>query len=125
MPDWLRDWWPVVLLGLPMLVAAIGWAVRKGLVTHDTFATALQERDAKIAAESQSRAELSSAVARIEFRLTQMPSRDDLHGLSVSLAEFRGDLKAMRTGMSGLEGSMERMDRTLTRHEAIFAEGKR
>jgi hypothetical protein len=125
MPEWLREWWPVIAFLVPLLLVVIAWAIRKGLVTRDEFETRSAQLVAAIEAEGKNRVELASAVSRIELKLGQLTTRDDVHNLNVALAEFKGDLKALGTGMTSLGDRLDRVDRTLARHEQIFSEAAR
>ncbi|MDD3447354.1 MAG: hypothetical protein PHS60_18275, partial [Zavarzinia sp.] len=110
MPDWLQSWWGAVALTTPLVVTAIGWAVRKGLASQKDLEKEKAARAAalaahaeavtkKIAEEAAMRDRDYSEVAkrlvgidrrldrgedrfeRIGLRLDQMPTKDDIHDL--------------------------------------------
>lgn len=46
-----------------------------------------------------------------------MPSRDDIHRMALTMTEVKGDIKAMRVEVEGNMAIMERLEAIVSRHE--------
>ncbi|HEY9347256.1 MAG TPA: DUF2730 family protein [Inquilinus sp.] len=148
MPGWLQDWWAAIALLTTLALAPFVrwvWVVRrKELVTKEELAKQFEDNQAVRKREfDELRGEIGRSVtptigdhgerlARVEQRLTlvennlvHMPSRDDIGRLNVAIAELNGKLTATDRTMDGMSRLVERVESSVARHEAIFAEGKR
>ena len=52
-----------------------------------------------------------------EQTLKGMPGKDDIHALSLSITEMRGDMREMRTAMQGQGQIMTRLETVVSRQE--------
>ena len=59
----------------------------------------------------------SERLQGIEASQRSMPSKDDMHSLSLTLEGLRGEVKAMRAEMEGNMAIMERLEVIVSRHE--------
>ena len=53
----------------------------------------------------------------LEAAQRSMPTKDDMHHLSLTLEGMRGEIKAMRAEMEGNMSIMERLEAVVSRHE--------
>lgn len=53
----------------------------------------------------------------MEQTLRGLPVKEDMHSLQISMAEMKGEMKAMATAMSGTNSLMERLEAIVSRHE--------
>ncbi|RJE87123.1 DUF2730 family protein [Paracoccus onubensis] len=53
----------------------------------------------------------------VQQTLQTMPGKDEMHGLSMSISEMRGEMREMRAVMEGNNRIMERLETIVTRHE--------
>lgn len=52
-----------------------------------------------------------------EQALQSLPSKEDLHGLSLSMSEIRGDMKEVRAAMQGQAQILTRVETVVSRQE--------
>jgi hypothetical protein len=135
--EWLRPWVIMVLaIVTPMLVGWIAWSMRTRFVTTERFEESVKDRNASFdtlrAEIAATAAPLRTQIGGAEHRLTLVetsllhaPSRDDVGRLTVQIAELNGKLSTLDQAMKGQEKLVERVESSVSRHEAIFAEGKR
>lgn len=118
MPDWLKEWWPAVVLIGPLIFAALSWAVRTGLASrkdlNDALAAEAKARTDGIRALEEKVSEDLQALDRrtltIEHDVRHLPTRHDIEGLKDQLT------RAVSLGESNAK-ELESMNRSLTRVE--------
>ena len=125
MPEWLKDYWPMIafvltVAGVPMFSA---W-VRSGLVTRADFDAEGKAKDAALAAEVASRVaadhqlgQLLEAVTRrldrIETNMSHLPDQAHAQRMEISLAELRGQIAVLNERMMPVAGIADRLQEFL------------
>ena len=66
---------------------------------------------------------LETRLASVEQTLRAMPGKDDLHQVTLALADIRGDLKAMSAEMSSTNKIMARLEQIVGRHDEHLSSG--
>lgn len=89
-----------------VLLAMVGWLRVRW--------AALDKRVDDQAARTESHAE---RLTGMEAALRQMPAREDLHRMEVSVTAMAGELKTVAAHMSGQRDLMTRMEAVVARHE--------
>ncbi|MDD3446236.1 MAG: hypothetical protein PHS60_12550 [Zavarzinia sp.] len=139
MPEWLQSWWGAVALGTPLVVTAIGWAVRKGLASQKDLEKEKAARAAELAAHAETVAKKIAEEAamrdrdysevtkrlvgidrrldrgedrfeRIGLRLDQMPTKDDIHDLSKSITGLVGSVGQVGVRVEALSERLSATD---------------
>ncbi len=88
----LDRWWPV--LGIAATVF-YGWGIyhlSRRFVTKEEYENAKTEQDA-----------IAERLELLERRMETVPDGETMHKIALSLAEVRGDMKAVRNRMDGME----------------------
>lgn len=103
MPIWLKDWWPLIVLLVPLTIAAAGWVIRMGLASRRDMEAGLAAVAVTIAAEAKARSEalakldekVSQGLSSVDRRLIQvetdirhLPTAEDMTELKDSMAEI-------------------------------------
>ncbi|CAA0129558.1 Uncharacterised protein [Starkeya nomas] len=90
MPDWLKEWWPVVAIAFPAIVTVLGWAVRTGLASRKDLDAAIAKEAAARAAQAE---KMGVELREIDLRtretaqeIKHLPSRKDIEGLKDQLS---------------------------------------
>jgi hypothetical protein len=130
MPFWLQEWWPAIVLVLTLAIGpGLRWIVRKGLVSQEGLADMLSSIEARRAADqnlAQRRFEdHGRRIVEIESRMRGVPSTDEIRDFNIHLARVEGKLDTFNERTDGLEKFIDRLDDTVRRHEAIFADAAR
>lgn len=60
-----------------------------------------------------------------EAALRELPGKEDLHGLSLSLAEMRGDMRELRASMDGQRQILARVETVVSRQEDHLMRGSK
>lgn len=126
MPEWLKDWWPVLALSVsaisPFMTGWIGWSLNRKFATKEDLAVLEDEVEAAIGAErdkretseqaaSRQRQEIRERVGQIEADIRHLPSSDDFAKLQVQLTRVEGHLSTVRAQLEGFDALMEKLDR--------------
>ncbi|MBL4751471.1 MAG: DUF2730 family protein [Amylibacter sp.] len=61
-------------------------------------------------------------IQALEQSVNDLPGKDDMHQLELTLKEIGGDMKAIRATMRGMSESMTRTERIVGRHEEHLLE---
>lgn len=89
MPPWLHDWWPLIAFAVTVIVLpGLRWALRKGLVSQEDLKKARQEARDELDA-------MKERVATLEKAVERMPTRDEMHQLSLMMGQMSGRLDVM------------------------------
>lgn len=121
MPDWLKEWWPVVAFLMPFLTGAGLWAVRVGLASKSELTAEEDARDeaiaqcekrlhAEIGRLGETVAKVDSRVAKLEHDFQHLPTKEQVHKLELSTSEMKGDVKAMRETMTSVANTAGRLE---------------
>lgn len=62
-------------------------------------------------------------VSALEQTLRTMPGKDDLHAVTLALADIRGDLKMMNAQMESTNKIMQRLEHNVGRHDEHLTRG--
>ena len=100
------DW----TLSLPFL-----FSLALGVFTY--FRTRRQDVDELFKDGSKQMAELDQRLATVEQRIRDMPERDDMHRMELTLTEMAGSLNTMSERMRSQYQLMQRLEGIVTRHE--------
>jgi chromosome segregation ATPase len=125
--DELMRYWPAIAFLAGLLLAAAGWAIRKGLASRDELqaeATARAAADAsletritdKLAPLLAAQIELSNRTLRIETEIRHLPSAEDI-------ADVKEQLGRADARLESLDREMQSITRALTRVENHLLKG--
>lgn len=67
--------------------------------------------------------EADTRLASVQQTLRMMPGKDDLHQVTLALADIRGDLKAMNAEMQSTNKIMARLEHSVGRHDEHLSGG--
>lgn len=129
MPEALREWWPVLTLIIPLALAAVGWAIRKGLVSKDELIAAVAETDQRMSAQiGQLEARLKEGddkFAHLARQIENTPSKQELHEVLLAIRGQSGEINVLAERIANQTSAFGRIEATLTRHEQHFSDGRR
>lgn len=94
----LDRWWPV--LGI-LATLFYGWGIYH---LSQRFASKKELESVRTDQES-----LSGRLEKLEKRMETVPDAETMHKIALSLAEVRGDMKAVRNRMDGMESAITGM----------------
>jgi len=119
MPEWLTPHVAVILL-TAIVVPAVTWAVRIALVSRKDLAAESEARAAAIAGVHGRMSEIDRRLdrgedrfGRLEIQLQQMPTKDDLHAVSLALQAVSGQIAKVDTEVKALGRQIEKTDERL------------
>lgn len=114
MPDWLKEWWPVIALLTPFGMGGVLWAVRTGLASKADLA---KEKDAREDADDAMANRLSVEIGQLTQRMVtleqevrHLPSAEDF-------AELRNEVTKIGTLATASIREIESVGRAVTRVE--------
>ena len=61
--------------------------------------------------------DLEKRLHSVEHTVQQLPGREDIHSLAMSMSEMNGELKAIRAHMRSVTDTVGRVEDVLQRHE--------
>jgi chromosome segregation ATPase len=131
MPSWLKDWWPLIALTMPLLIAVGGWIIRMGLASRKDMEKGKKDLEDDLATEARIRSEalsrldekvstnliaLDRRLLSVEQEIQHLPTADDIADLKnqVSRVEERGEAMARE---------LQSITRALTRVEDRLMKG--
>jgi hypothetical protein len=115
--DILAKLWPFVFGAGGVVVAALLWRMRGEFATKTDLATARSE----IVKLGDHIDGVDNRVKGMERDMQHLPTKDDIHGLHVAVAQMGGELREMRAESRGMRDLVVRTEAVLTRHEDILA----
>lgn len=100
MPEWLKDWWPLIALAYTtVLMPAAGWFIRTGLVPRAEFE---QAKSAEATSRAEADRQLGSIIAdsarridRVENDLRHLPDKEVTHRMELTLADLRSEVAVL------------------------------
>lgn len=114
MPVWLKEWWPLIALMVPLTIAVAGWMVRMGLATRQDLAAETAARGAAIDAVevmlSDRMSGLSNRMLAIEKEVQHLPTADDF-------AELRNEMTRVGTMVEASKREVESVGKAINRVE--------
>lgn len=121
----LKDWLVLAqLLGTAAVFLIALW-LRSRFVPRDEFKAVIGEITVQLETK---RGRLDAGEVRFERldrALVELPKRDDLHDLGLHITRLAGAIDTLGARLEGHEKLVDRLDDSVKRHEAIFAEGRR
>lgn len=91
----LQAYSPYVLLFLTSLLGWIGWSLRSKFTTKIVFDNLCQR------------------VQKIEDKMEEIPTKQDLHQISINMEKMSGDLNTQKNILMRVERTMERQEEFL------------
>lgn len=88
-----------------------------GLTIWNLMASGGRANAKKLDEHSQRMDRHAERLHGIEISQRTMPTKDDMHSLSLTLQGMRGEIMAMRAKMEGNMAIMERLEVIVSRHE--------
>ncbi|WP_133251664.1 hypothetical protein [Zavarzinia aquatilis] len=131
MPEWLQSWWPAIILGTPLALGSITWAIRKGLASQKDLQAAEDKATTSIAAEGKQRDQDYRHIQgrlneidrrldrgedrfeRIGLRLDQLPNKDDINRIALGMAEVNAAVGKLGVRVEGLSDRLGQTDERL------------
>ncbi len=135
MPQFLKEWWPVISWGFSFVFSGVAmwgvWSMKKGLVTRDAYEKDRKEdgnaREAERTRYAEDVQQIHARVNRandriddrkrehavLKERVDALPAKDDVHGLGKSVEELRGDVKGLTARVDGLGQILARIEHPL------------
>lgn len=120
MPDWLKEWWPVVVFAVPMVYGWILWAANKGLASKEDVRAEASARDLAL---RQLETDIGKQVEAIDRRTVKIEA--DLEHLPTSqdVAELRQEMARIAGSMEGSQRELLSIGRAVTRMEDRMMKG--
>lgn len=113
--SWIKTLpWPLLLFVLNAVMVWIGWSFNRKFATKDDLTAMTANHDA-----------LKERVARVEYDVGHLPSKDDLHAVKLELTEIVGELREARADYRNILSLLTRTEAVVARHEAIFSDAAR
>lgn len=112
--DEINRWWPV--LGI-FATAFYGWGLyhlSARFATKKEFEAMIEEQET-----------ITDRLEKLERRMESVPDSDALLGIQLSLAELRGDMRALSGRMDGMETSLVGLKNEITMLVEHHLEGAR
>lgn len=69
--------------------------------------------EAKLAERARVQGQMLDRLAKIEAALEHGPTKSEIHGLALSVAELTGEFKALSASVSGMQQTVSRVDNYL------------
>lgn len=117
MPEWLREWWPLITLLVTLVIPAVIWAVRKGLVSKDELALAMKGQSDEMATLKQSMnhqlGDLDRRTIKIESDIRHLPTAAQVNDLHVLLTKVAGSTAASERQVESLSRNLNRIEDSL------------
>lgn len=117
MPEWLKDWWPVIALVTPMAILAAGWVIRMGLASKtdlrnhaDKQAEAMEKHDLRLAEIDRRLDRGEGRFERISLLLGQMPTKDDVHALALGIERISAGQGAIEAKVEGVRSQVNKTE---------------
>lgn len=104
MSAWLAQYWPAAIVAINVLLGWAVWSLRSGFASRSTV-EAIERR-----------------VSAIEVDIRHLPTSDDVQDLRGTIADLAGEVREVRAEYRGIDRLVARVEASVTRHEAIFAE---
>jgi len=105
-PDQIEFWMKVATFALSICAMVVAVFRTRRQHIDDAFKTGSKRMDAH-----------DLRIQALEQSVKDMPDKDDMHQLELTLKEIGGDMKAVRATMRGMSESMTRTEHIVGRHE--------
>lgn len=87
------------------------WSLKRVFITRAECAMCHRRTDARLDAVERRQGARGAVLQKIEAKLAELPTRDDLAELSISFKGLEGDIKETRAQMEGLTHLIARLER--------------
>ena len=94
-----------------------------GVVLWNIFSGPSKRNAAKLDHHASMFESYGQRLSSVEQAQKQMPSKDDVHRIALTIAEMQGDVRAMRVEVEGNMAIMERLEAVVSRHENHLLKG--
>lgn len=103
----------------PMIVwvVALSQLLTFGLTVWNLLASGSRANARTLDAHGETLHGLESRMSAVETSLKAMPGKDELHQVSISLADMRGDIRAMGASVDGQRQILSRLESVVSRQE--------
>lgn len=106
-----------------IVVSIVGWVHARQKRTDDAIIAAGRRADHAIEGVAERLDRHEGRIHAVEQTMQTLPGKDDLHGLSLAMAEIRGDLREVRASMKGHQQLLARIDSVVSRQEDHLMKG--
>ncbi|WP_341990350.1 hypothetical protein [Azorhizobium sp. AG788] len=114
MPGWLKEWWPVIALLVPLVIGWLLWTVRIGLASKAELSVesvsrgkAIEEVEQRL---SEDLSKLNMRMLTIEQEVRHLPTAEDF-------SELRNEVTRVGTLVVASTRELESVGRALSRVE--------
>ncbi len=114
MPGWLKEWWPVIALLVPLVIGWLLWTVRIGLASKAELSAesvsrgrAIEEVEQRL---SEDLSKLNTRMLTIEQEVRHLPTAEDF-------SELRNEVTRVGTLVVASTRELESVGRALSRVE--------
>jgi Protein of unknown function (DUF2730) len=104
-------------IDVDLLLKIASFVLSVGAILYTLYATRRKDVDVRFKAGSDRMDSQEMRILALESTVQNMPGKDEMHQLQLTMTEMAGDLKAVREGMSGLRAGQARQESILGRHE--------
>lgn len=129
MPEWLKEWWPLIVFSTPFIYGAISWVINKGLVSKDELEAAIAKSEGEAEKKlKEIRMRLDDGAERFEHLSKQVadtPSKTEFYEVLLALQKQDGKIDVVSERIEGQTALMRRVEEVVTRHENIFSDAAR
>lgn len=115
MPDWLKEWWPVIALCVAVGQPFLFWLMSKRFATPEQVSAEAEARTLADQAQAALITELRHRLDIVEREIEDMPSHGDLGKIGETLAELRIALERQSTALGALGKNFETLGNQVTR----------
>lgn len=102
---------------------ALSTMINLGTVIWNIFSGPSRRNAAKLEEHGKAIEGQGHRLSAVEQAQRALPSKEDLHAISLGMSEMRGDVKAMRAEMEGNTAIVERLEAVVSRHENHLLKG--
>ena len=105
-------------------VVALGGLLNFGLTVWGLMTSGSRGNATKLREHDKVLGDQSQRIAALEQTQKTLPTKDDMHGISLGLEGMKGEMKAMRAEMEGSREIMVRLEAIVGRHENHLLDGR-
>ncbi|WP_304616961.1 DUF2730 family protein [Paracoccus sp. (in: a-proteobacteria)] len=98
-------------------VVALSQLLTFGLTVWNLLASGSRANARTLEAHGETLHGLDARLSAVEMSMKGMPGKDEMHQLSISLADLRGDIRAMGASVDGQRQILTRLESVVSRQE--------
>ncbi|GAB4184174.1 MAG: hypothetical protein OHK0024_24280 [Thalassobaculales bacterium] len=125
----LRDYAPLVLVAFNVLLLPLWawgtWSLGQRFVTRGDAAAVAASAAEVMARLRDDVSGIARRVDHVEAAILHLPTQDNIHQLSVQMTRVEGAVATLAARLEGMGELLDRVERTVARHEAIFSDAAR